>query len=89
MMIIIQSLLLLAFFCFPGPGAHGQGGSPPSVAAPASGPGESSFILRARVVEVLTGSRYALDLAGRRSLAELDAAAAPRLDQDFGPEAAS
>lgn len=34
------------------------------------------------------GSRYALDLAGRRSLVELENAAAPHPDQEFGREAA-
>lgn len=54
----------------------------------ATGSDEGCFTLRARVAEVLTGSRYALDLAGRRSLVELDDAAAPRPDQEFGREAA-
>ena len=81
---LLASLAVLGFVAW----LSGQGAPPPARVFTA-GPGEGAFLLRARVAEVLSGSRYALDLAGRRSLVELDGAVAPRPDQAYGREAAA
>ena len=73
--------------------AVARGGSPrPSAAAaPDDIPPlpENGFTLQAKVAEVETGSRFSLDLAGRRSVVELSAAVSPGIGQECGETAAS